>query len=254
MEAVADADSLTDAIKVAISELGDEKGHAPMGDVVDAVRSNRPATAEDVHSVLESLQTRGELYPIGSKIAVTESDAVVTDGGHDVTEDELRNRAAQARAARAEAVLGQGDLAMAERCHKAAVSYRQQADEMSRQVLIADGGEAVVQEENEETPDIMDAVDSVLEELSTTDDPWTTRDGVRAKVRERGFERDMSKRVADSLEENDSAVSWFGYVVRREESVLEAAIEQESEKDVPRTILIGKLNAARRELTEGEAA
>jgi len=142
MEVIANADSLTAAIKVAITELGDEKGHAPIGEVVDTVRANRPATAEDVHDCISSLQERGEVYPVddSSKVAVTDRDTVVTDGGRNVTEAELRNRAAQARIARAEAALDRHDLDMAERCHKEAMSYRRRAEKIAGGKAVADGG------------------------------------------------------------------------------------------------------------------
>lgn len=140
MQAVANADSLTGGIKAAITELGDEKGHAPFGKVVDAVRSNRPATAEDVHDRIEALEKDGDVYSVASKIAVADRDAVVTDGGSTVTVIELRNRAAQARVARAEAALEHQDLGMAERCHKDAMSYRRRANRMVRGDPVTDGG------------------------------------------------------------------------------------------------------------------
>ena len=63
--------SLTEAIYDAIEAHADEKGHAPLGDVVDSARKEVPQTAEDIHDRLELLQRHGEIYPIGSKIAIT---------------------------------------------------------------------------------------------------------------------------------------------------------------------------------------
>lgn len=86
-------------------------------------------------------------------------------------------------------------------------------------------------------------VHDVLTELSTVDDPWTTRDAVRAKVRERdGISHEQSKDIASRLESFDSAYVWFGYIVRREADVIRAAIEEELDGDFSRKILIGQLN------------
>ena len=65
--------NLTEAIYDAIEAHADEQGHAPLGDVVDSARKEVPQTAEDIHDRLEHLQKHGEIYPIGSKIAITEA-------------------------------------------------------------------------------------------------------------------------------------------------------------------------------------
>ena len=86
-------------------------------------------------------------------------------------------------------------------------------------------------------------VEEVLNRLSTVEDPWTTRGAVRGKVRERdGISHEQSKDIASRLESFDSAYVWFGFVIRRDPEVIRSTIEQESEADVPRKILIGQLN------------
>jgi len=68
--------SLTKAIYNAIDKHADEKGHAPLGDVVDTAREEVPQTAEDIHDRLEVLRRHGEIYPVDEKIAIT------NPGGH----------------------------------------------------------------------------------------------------------------------------------------------------------------------------
>lgn len=63
--------SLTEAIYNAIEANADEKGHAPLGDVVDAARREVPQTSEEIHDRLELLQRHGEIYPVGNKVAIT---------------------------------------------------------------------------------------------------------------------------------------------------------------------------------------
>lgn len=124
--------------------------------------------------------------------------------------------------------------------------------------LRTDGGEElageVIRGVDAEFDSILDAVDDSLRELSTPSDPWTTRKAVRAKTRERGFPLDESKRVAADLGGNESAFVWFGYILRAHPHVLQAAIEDEADADVPRKILLGQLNERRQELLAGDDA
>lgn len=64
--------SLTEEIYNKIEANADADGHAPLGDVVDAVRQEVPQTAEQIHDRLERLKRHGEIYPVGNKIAITE--------------------------------------------------------------------------------------------------------------------------------------------------------------------------------------
>lgn len=105
-----------------------------------------------------------------------------------------------------------------------------------------------VQGEDGEFGSILEAVDDALLELSTPEEPWTTRKAVRAKTRERGFPLDASKQVASELEDIDSAFVWFGFILRADSEVLQSAIEMEAEADVPRNILLGQLNERVQEL------
>lgn len=63
--------SLTETIYDAIKAHADEKGHAPLGDVVDTARREVPQTAKEIHDRLELLQRHGEIYPVGNQVAIT---------------------------------------------------------------------------------------------------------------------------------------------------------------------------------------
>ena len=96
-------------------------------------------------------------------------------------------------------------------------------------------------------------VEEVLNRLSTVEDPWTTRGAVRGKVRERdGISHEQSKDIASRLESFDSVYLWFGYIVRREVDVIRAAIEEESDGEFSRKILIGQLNDELQEVGHAE--
>ncbi|SEH60757.1 hypothetical protein SAMN05192561_11236 [Halopenitus malekzadehii] len=64
--------SLTNTIYDAIEQHADDRGHAPLGDVVDTVRDETRFVAEDIHDRLERLEKHGEIYPVNHKIAITE--------------------------------------------------------------------------------------------------------------------------------------------------------------------------------------
>lgn len=66
--------SVVDAIMGAIREHADERGHAPLGDVVDTARREVPQTAEDIHDEIAQLQEQGEIYPVNHCVAITEEE------------------------------------------------------------------------------------------------------------------------------------------------------------------------------------
>lgn len=103
--------------------------------------------------------------------------------------------------------------------------------------------ETVIEPEN-------DPILRVIDESTSTDDPWTSRQHIKQELRKTGSIGEYSQEMMNVLIQSKDVFYWHGLVAAKDPKILRAIIKQERDSTITRKILIGQANRALQEVSE----